>query len=78
VVFAPLPGGPSNKRGGQPTDSAVTQTAPKFGPRLRRRGQRDQNALGRCAGFFQPPVKIGLIRMSDVRLRRAIGDALTL
>jgi hypothetical protein len=37
--------------------STATQTAPKFGPRLRLRGQTDENALDRWAGFFPTPVK---------------------
>jgi hypothetical protein len=32
--------------------SAATQTAPKFGPFLRCRGQQGQNALGRWTRFF--------------------------
>jgi hypothetical protein len=52
--------------------SAATQTAPKFGPRLRHHGHRGQNASGRWAGFFSAPIKIGPNRASVVRLRRAV------
>jgi type II secretory pathway pseudopilin PulG len=56
--------------------SAATQTAPKFGPCLRRRGQVAKNALGRWAGFFPASVKIGPIRASAVCLCWAVGDTL--
>jgi hypothetical protein len=41
---------------GQPV---ATQTAPKFGPRLRPRGQADKNVSGHWEHFFPSPVKIG-------------------
>jgi hypothetical protein len=56
--------------------SAATQTTPKFGPRLRRRGHHGKNASGRWAGFFLVEVKIGPNRASTVRLHQAVGDAL--
>jgi hypothetical protein len=50
------------------------QTAPKFGPHLRHRGQRGQNALGHWAGFFLAPVKIKPNRMVAILLRPAFGE----
>jgi hypothetical protein len=57
--------------------STATQTAPKFGPYLCRRRQATENASGRWAGFFPAPIKSRLIQVSAVRLRRAVGDALS-
>jgi hypothetical protein len=64
-------GGEDDARG-QRGQSMATQTAPKFGTRLRRRGQ---NAPGRWAGFFPIPIKIGANRTSVVRLCRTVRDA---
>jgi hypothetical protein len=57
--------------------SAATQTAPQFEPRLRPRGHPDENASGRWEHFFPSPIKIGTIWMGGVRLRWAVGDALS-
>jgi hypothetical protein len=56
--------------------SATTQTTPKFGPRLHRRGHCGKNASGRWAGFFLVEVKIGPNWASAFRLHWAVGDAL--
>jgi hypothetical protein len=67
MVLAPLPGGQATKGADSPRQrgqSATMQTAPKFVPRLRRRGRHGQNTSGRWVGFFQAPVKIRPIRMS--------------
>jgi hypothetical protein len=57
--------------------SSSMQIATKFGLHLRRRGHAAENASGRWERFFLAVVIFELIWMADVRLRRAVGDALT-
>jgi hypothetical protein len=65
-------------RAGRADLSSLTQTAIKFGPHLRHHGQTVKNTPDRWERFFLAAIILGFrVWMADVRLRRAVGDALT-